>query len=329
LNHQYAITNQPIRQQPEKTHAFRCTYPVNTTHSEFFPGKPVRPPKLKDVISESPQAEASTQNRPEAKTEPKKLVKVGPDDEYDRGVPRNSIAGFFKSINAGNYERTAKYLDLRNLPRGYTRNDGPELTRQLKVILDRSLWVEMDLLSKEAKGHNNDGLPAWRDLVGQIDITGKKFDILLQHVPRKDGVFIWKFSSKTVRNIPELYNELGYGPIGEELSHYLPEYEIPGLQIWQWVFLLLIALAASLVTIPVIRLIGWLIRRRKTELSQMSSRFINGPLNVLLVLIITRQNFELVHPSLTAQLFFEAGTISIIIFIWLLFSIINLLTRRK
>ena len=282
------------------------------------------PPKLKDVASDDEQAETITQGAAVVGTGQKKLVKVGPDDKYDRGVPRNSVAEYFVAVKAGDYKRAKSYLDLRNLPRGYTGNDGPELARQLKIVLDRSLWVDLDLLSTEDEGHSDDGLPSYRDLVGQIEVNNKKYDILLQHVPRSDGVKIWKFASKTVRNIPELYDALGYGPIGEKISKYTPEYELLGLQIWQWVFLCLIALSALLVTFPIVRLISWLVGRRQTEMSLMMARFMNGPLNAVFVVLITRHFIYLIHPSLAARAVSEGRTVLIIVFVWLLIRFVSL-----
>lgn len=281
-------------------------------------------PKLKDVISETEKTDANLQGASNVISEQKKLVKVGPDDEYDRGVPRNSVAGYFHAVKNADLAKAAHYLDLRNMPRGYQQSDGTELARQLKVVLDRSLWVDMDLLSTEAKGHANDGLPTFRDLLGQIEVNARKYDILLQRIPRNDGVFIWKFSSKTVRDIPELYNALGYGPFGEKLSEYFPDYELLGLQIWQWMFFLLIVVGLSLATLPFVRLASWLIGRRGTGLSRMSARFINGPVYVVLVLILTRHFFDFVRPSITARAIFEARTILIIALIWLLFRLVNL-----
>lgn len=274
-------------------------------------------PNVKDIVTD-------TVNKEIVGTDKKKLVKLGPDDQYDRGVPRKMMANYFNAVKEGDLKRAAHYLDLRRLPTGYTQSDGPELARQLKVVLDRSLWVEMDLLSIEAKGHSDDGLPSYQDLVGQIEANKKKYSILLQHVPRSDRVLIWKFSSRTVRDIPKLYDALGYGAIGEELSKYSPDFELLGLQAWQWVFLLLIAAVAFLVTIPFVRLTSWLVRRRKTELSLLVARFINGPLNLLLVVLITRQYFDLVHPSITARAVSESGTIIIIVFVWMLLRLLDL-----
>jgi MscS family membrane protein len=281
-------------------------------------------PKLKDVFSETEPSEDSTQDTSTVKAEQKKLVKAGPDDDFDRGVPRTSVAGFFKAAKNNNWEIAAQYLDLRNLPRGYSTQDGPELARQLKVVLDRSLWVDMDLLSMDPEGHSDDGLPSYRDLLGQIEVKNRHYDILLQRVPRGDGIRIWKISSKTIRDIPKLYSELGYGPIGEKLSTYFPEYELLGLLVWQWISLFLIILAAALVSFPVIRIISWLIKRRKTDLSLLVARFLNGPVYLIIILVITRQNFELIHPSLTARAIFEGATIFIIAMTWLLIRLVNL-----
>lgn len=285
-------------------------------------------PNLKDVMNDVAPADAKASNTTTTKATKegvKKLVKVGPDDEFNRGVPRTSVAGYFSAVKEGDYKRAAKYLDLRHIAGKNRDKKGQELARQLQVVLDRSLWVEMDLLSLEPKGHSDDGLPANRDLVGQIELKKKKYDILLQRVPRGNGVYIWKFSSKTVRVIPKLHNEYGYGPIGERLSKSLPIYELFGLQIWQWIFLLFIVLVATLITLPFIRLTSRIIRRKKTPFSLMLSRFINGPVNIVLVIILVRQNFELIHPSLVARALFDAGTIFILVFIWLILRLVGLL----
>jgi len=193
-------------------------------------------PTLKDVLKDPAKPEAAVDVAPSDKEKIKKLVKLGPDDEFGRGVPRDSMAGFFAAVRENDLKRAAEYLDLRYPPRGYQKSDGPELARQLKVILDRTLWVEMDLLSTDPKGHKDDGLPRSRDLVGQIQAGKKRYDILLQYVPREDGVLIWKISKKTVRNIPVLYKAHGYGYIGEKLSEIFPVSSFIGLEIWQWIF---------------------------------------------------------------------------------------------
>lgn len=280
-------------------------------------------PKLKDIIEvDSKQSTAAEVVTESGK---KKLIKVGPDDEFERGVPRTAVAGYIRAVKDNDLETAAQYLDLRNLPAGYTRSQGPELAKQLKVVLDRALWVDLDLLSTDPKGHSDDGLPSYRDLVGQIDIGHRTVDILLQRVPRGDGIYIWKFSTRTVRDIPTLNSAFGYGLIGEKLSRVFPSITILGLEIWQWVFLFMIIFAIALMVYPFVRLFAWLVQRKNdSSFGKMVDKFIRGPLYLAVIVIVTRQNFDLIHPSLTAKALIEAGTIAVFMSTWILVSVVGL-----
>jgi len=289
------------------------------TPASGFAQEATTTPKLKDVLEEPASGGKSTRD-----VQKKKLVKVGPDDEYDRGVPRNAVAGYFAAVKAGDMKRAAEYLDLRRLPRGYRKSDGPELARQLKVILDRTLWVDLDLLSSDPKGHSGDGLSGYYDLVGQIQAGDRKYDILLQRLPRQDGTLIWKFSNKTVRYIPVMYEVHGYGAIGEKLSQIFPEFTFLGLAIWQWIFLILIIAAAAVAAFPVVRIVSWVLLKKNYALSELSARFANGPLYVFLILVIASYNYELIHPSLTARAVMEAGTIYTIVSAWMFIRLMGL-----
>ena len=69
----------------------------------------------------------------------------------------------------------------------------------------------MELLSTNPEGDQSDNLPVVRERVGRIAAEGKTYDLLLQRVPRGDGVYIWKFADATVSEIPDLYQQVGYG----------------------------------------------------------------------------------------------------------------------
>jgi len=122
----------------------------------------------------------STEEKTEAKDMPKKAPPAGPLDEFERGNPRSSVKGFFKAARDGDFERAAKYLDLRNLPWWMEESQGSELARQFKIALDRSLWVDLDLVSPKPEGNLEDGLHANREIIGQIKIQTRTVDILLQ-----------------------------------------------------------------------------------------------------------------------------------------------------
>ncbi|MGF1613666.1 MAG: hypothetical protein ACFCVA_07050 [Gammaproteobacteria bacterium] len=48
-------------------------------------------------------------------------------------------------------------------------SQGEELARQLRIIAERTLWVDFDTLSDDPRGHQDDGLPPYRDHIARID----------------------------------------------------------------------------------------------------------------------------------------------------------------
>jgi MscS family membrane protein len=244
----------------------------------------------------------------EAPPEPAAAKPAGPVDEFDRGTPRSAALSYLVASREGDYERAANYLQLGSVPKSQRARKGPALARQLKTVLDRELWVELDHLSEDPAGHTADGLPSNRDLVGVIDSEGGRVEILLDRVPRGDGVSIWKFSSQTVRKIPELYDEFGYGRLGEWLPPFFFESYFLEIQLWQWFGLLAVVLLAFLASWFVARAIISLVRpavaRSATELDDRVLHAVIGPLRVLSGTLIFYGALPVLVLSIPAQKFF-------------------------
>ena len=279
-------------------------------------------PTLKQVMEESDESKMDDKGD-KKNTTPSKPV--GPVDKLGRGVPRTSAEGFLNAAKANDFEMAAQFLDLRKLPRGYREGDGPELARQLKVILDRALWVEMDNLSIDPKGHSDDNLPSYRDFIGRIDLDDHSLDILLQRVPRGDGVYIWKFSSVTVRDIPQLYKKYGYGEFGEKLHRSLPEFEFLTLQSWQWVMLFGLLIGAYGVAFVPTYFLGWVFRRKGTDLAQLWAVFFTGPARWLVIVLILKSGHEIIRPSLETRALIQAGTLQTIVTAWLFMRVVDII----
>jgi MscS family membrane protein len=292
-------------------------------YSKFsYAESPKGEPTLKQVI-EQPDEDEAAKIGDENSTTPSKPL--GPVDKLDRGVPRTAVVGFLSAIKSNDFDKAAEFLDLRKPPRGYSQGDGPELARQLKVIVNRALWIDLDILSTDPKGHSDDGLPPHRDIIGRIEIDDRKLNILLQRVPRDDGVNIWKFSTATVRKIPQLYEEFGYGELGEKLYQSLPEFTFLTLQSWQWVFVLMLLTGAyGIVFIPSY-LLGWLFRRKGTDLAQLWALFFTGPARWLAILIVIRVWFDAIHPSIEARALIQAGTLQTMVVAWLFMQVVDII----
>jgi MscS family membrane protein len=272
-------------------------------------------PVLKDVMGEETPEETAE------KPAPREVRVFGPEDELERGVPRTSMEGFLDATRRGDYETAAEYLDLRNLPRGLDASQGPWLAELLKVILDRALWVDPELLSEDPKGHAEDGLPAYRDFLGEVETPEKTYHLFLQHVPRGDGVSIWKVSNATVAQIPELYGHVGYGAIGEFLSDLLPDVEFLGARLWQWMgVLVLMVLGYAVVLVPTY-LAALLLRRKGTDRGTQVARYVAGPLRFLLWVLLVGASIDLISPTVTMRAIARARTLLIIAVVWNIFRI--------
>ncbi len=258
------------------------------------------------------------------KPEPKKTKPAGPVDEYDRGVPQGSVKGFLSAVRDGDFERAAQYLDQRNLPKWMDQWEGPELARQLKIVLDRNLWIDPELVSANPDGNLKDGLPHYRDSLGRIKMPNRTVDILLQRVPREDRVYIWKFSNKTVAEIPDLYRQFGYKPFEERLSRLFPDFTFLGWQTWQWAaFLVFFGLAYLAALLP-----SWffslLLHRKDTEMSHQAARFVAGPLRIILWFLLVKLGIHMIGPSATIRSANRAGTLLTIALAWATIRLIGL-----
>ena len=67
----------------------------------------------------------SKEDKNDREPEPEKVDPLGPADEFSRAVPRSSLKGYLKAARAGDFERAAKYLDLRYLLGRMDKSQGP------------------------------------------------------------------------------------------------------------------------------------------------------------------------------------------------------------
>jgi len=241
---------------------------------------------------------------------------VGPVDEYDRGTPKSALDGFIKKAGSGDFEKAANYLDLRNLPRWMGKPDGQELANQLKIVIDRALWIDLDAVSDDPKGNDNDGLPAYRDTLGRIEMPDRTVDLFLQHVPREDGIYIWKFSNRTVAEIPYLYDQYGYSPLEERLSEVFPDIIFLGWYSWQWVLFLVFVGLSYLAAVIITWLLNFMWRRKESNVSHEVTRFIHGPLRVVIWLIGVQFAGHWIGISTTIRVLVSGYTLLTFAFTW-------------
>jgi MscS family membrane protein len=267
-----------------------------------------------------------------AATEPTKPP-PGPLDELERQTPRSSLRGFLTAGRAGDWDRAAGYLNLSPVPAAQRAARGPELARELKTVLDRTLWVDLEALSDEPEGATGDGLPRRRDRVGVIETTGGAVDVLVDRVAREDGALVWKVAATTVARIPDLHADFGDGPLGEILPPVFFESRLFEIQLWQWIGLALIAFLAWLVSYVAVRLVVSIARplaaRSSTELDDELLQAFVGPLRLGSAVAIFALLLLPLSLSVPAQRFFaNAATIAgIVAATWFVLRVIDVLGK--
>ena len=246
-------------------------------------------------------------------------------DDFDRGTPLRSANGFEAAVDRGDYETAAEYLDLRNLRGEATELTGAQLARRLYVIVKRATWVDVDELVDDPAGRENDSLPGYRDSIGLVLDGGKELRLLMQKVPRDDGVFIWKVSNATVSMIPELYDEYGYPEIIEDVRRSLPNVVFLGYELFKWVIVLLVAATTYVLTFLLALMVRRLLGDPDSVSHQRIFRFLAMPFGVWLTVIAMHTTTDWLGRGEVAEQLRQMSPIPILITVWVMFGAINLL----
>jgi MscS family membrane protein len=252
-------------------------------------------------------------------------VPIIPVDEFERGTPVRSAESFLALVEAGDYETAAEYLDLRNL-RGEARElTGAQLARRLYVVVSRANWIDVDELADEPAGRKNDNLPDYRDSIGVVLDEGKQHRLLMQKVPRGDGVSIWKVSNATVSLIPELYDTFGYPEAIEDLRRSLPDGSFLGYEL----FKLVIVFMAGVLAYGAVFLIALVSRRLLGDPGQPSHRhifrFLALPFGIWVVLMSMNSIATWLGQSGGAAAYQQVTPFPILITVWVMFAGLNLI----
>jgi MscS family membrane protein len=246
-------------------------------------------------------------------------------DEFDRGTPRRSADGFLSVVDKGDYETASEYLDLRNLYGKATEFTGAQLARRFDVIIKRATWVDINELVDDPAGRSNDNLPDYRDSIGVILDDGKEVRLLLQKVPRGDGVSIWKISNATVSLIPKLYATYGYSEVIEDLRRSLPDVSFLGYELFKWVVVLvvgvLVYVAVFLLAIAIRRVLG----DPDTPSHRRVFKYLLLPVGIWVVIISVNAVAMSLGGGVTAEAIRRVTPIPILVTVWVLFGGMNLI----
>lgn len=245
-------------------------------------------------------------------------------DPYGRSTPRQAMTGFLSAIDEGDFERAAQYLDLRNLPSEITQYTPDQLALGFAIVLQRSMWLDLDTISDETDGVADDGLPSYRELIGTVSTSEGPTKLLLQRVPgERDGQYVWKVSNATIRDLQRLFDDYRYSPYTEWFFDNMPEGSFLGVEYYKWGA----SLGLVLITAPVLLLVLWwlsrLIIKPDRPLHNKLRALFLGPLATLLLLSLFSWAIRDLGIGLEAQEYTRTQTLTIGATLWLLWAIVG------
>lgn len=211
--------------------------------------------------------------------------------ELDRSSPHAALDGFFRAIRSNDFSSAINYLDLRDLKPEVARLSAVETARRMKVVMDRSVWIDMDMVSADNKATTTMSSGMQRLLIDQIPLYDQQVGLYMQGLPDENGELIWKISNATLNQLPELYEFYSDGVLAERLS-FLPEFSMMGMKLWQWIVLFVLLVAGYLVAyLPTMLIAKWLARRDPPAPKPLITIF-TGPLRILIMLLFVRQTCD-------------------------------------
>ncbi len=210
-----------------------------------------------------------------------------PAEAFPGSTPRSAILGYIDACRRGDWKEAARFLELSGLP-PKVRELGPEtIARRFKTVLDQTLWVDPDRVSDSPEGNPADGKPDW-DALGEIPTPRGSVTVWLHRVP-EDGRLAWKVAARTLRHLDALYDEYGYGVLGEILAPPFFEIRALEIQLWQWIALLLLVVGCYVVswilTAILFRVFSAAAGRTRTDIDDQVVRHLVGPARLLIALV--------------------------------------------
>jgi MscS family membrane protein len=251
-------------------------------------------------------------------------------DPLGRETPSGTVFGFLQAAQSGNYSTAAQYLHLSNARR---LTQGEDLAAKLKLVMDRAFTGNLRAISNQRDGTPQEGVALDRQRIGILSAGDIDDDLDLVHVSDPSGARIWLISSETLAKVPELYEQLQVRQVETRLPGFLVQHEFAGMPIWQWLAILLaIPFAAALgwLALQILKFPRYLWLRKHKQPRTPAWTPIWSPLWLVLASVIHAFFVRYLRLPLLQRHYYQItiGVVLIIGFNWLLWRILQQLTRR-
>lgn len=250
-------------------------------------------------------------------------------DPLGRNTPSNSVLGFLKKAQEGDYSLAAQYLQMNAAHR---QTEGEQLATQLKFVLDHSFQGNFTRFD-QPEGILQEDVPAGRQKLGTMSAGDVEDDLDLVRVNDPAAGKIWLISADTLAKVPELYDQSQAREIETKLPAVLVKHQVAGMPLWQWLALLL--------AVPLVAGLAWMVlagvqipvslwAKKKSRPEFANWREVSGPAWMLAATIL-HQIFAvyLRMPLLPRHYYFQATSVALILSAtWIVWRVVRWSLRR-
>ncbi|CAN5164781.1 hypothetical protein BH23BAC2_BH23BAC2_12750 [soil metagenome] len=259
-----------------------------------------------------------------------------PEDSLGRRTPSGTVSGFINSVSRQNYDRAARFLNLRKV-RG-NNNEPERLVRAFQTLLDRGGNImPYTWLSDDYDGRQDDELAPEVDRVGSVRAGDQTIDLFVEKTKGSDGGPIWLFSSATVSNIAALDME-DFSWVERIFPDLLMENMWGGVPIGQWLAAVLLAVISFLIAWGLIAIIilsmrlVW--RKARTDPTRGIIKALAFPFQLylavwLLINISLEAGLSIIIRQRFSGIILVVAVIAFLILLWRLSDYIGRYSKRK
>jgi MscS family membrane protein len=249
-----------------------------------------------------------------------------PDDSLGRSTPHGTVIGFLQTAQNGKYKEATQYLQLSNNER---RATGEELARQLHAVMDNTFLGRVGAITSHREGSIQPGVSQDHEQIGVFRINGVETPVDLVRVSDPRAGDIWLFSSQTLAQVPDLFEQIESDRLESHLPAFLSTTRILRMPLWRWLaFLLLIPVAFGVAWV-IVKVAGklrrlWLHSRQYPVIEHIQDS-LTRPLVLILTVLFHRIAIRFFGVPLLFRLYYQRTTNILLVagIAWLAFRIVN------
>jgi MscS family membrane protein len=273
----------------------------------------------KSPVHRQPSA-AQGQNATHAEAEKPK------EDSLGRSTPHGTVFGFLQTAQNEKYKEAAEYLQLSNYERLTT---GAELARQLHALMDNAFLGRVGAITYLQEGSIQPGVSQDHEEIGVFRLNGTETPVELVRVSDPQAGDIWLFSSETLAQVPDLFDQIESDKVGSHLPDFLSTIRILGAPLWRWItFLLLIPVAFGVAWV-IVKIAEksqrfWLDSRQHHFIRDMHAS-LTRPILIILTVLLHRIAVRFLGVPLLLRLYYQrtANIILVAAIAWLASRIVD------